>query len=188
MAWEPNIEITTDEMHRFFLREAYKYAYRLSDDPMTKVGAEIVKKTLKGYIVIGYGVNHIPHSVDETIDDCSSEGILSLLTDRNWKINSIHHAERAAIQWTREVMREDPREKTMYMPWIPCDSCADEIIAAGIIELIGHKQMILKTPERWHESTNKAIEKLKQENIKLLMYDGSIGGAFSVFNGEVWQP
>jgi len=76
----------------------------------------------------------------------------------------------------------------MYMPWVPCTDCAKAIIDSGIQYLVGHKQMIMKTPERWRDSTKYALGLLRQCGVGLYMYDGKIGGVQSLFNGEVWEP
>jgi len=76
----------------------------------------------------------------------------------------------------------------MYMPWVPCTPCASAIIDAGIKKLIGHKEMIMKTPERWWASTNNAINLLAKCGVKTFMYDGKIGGVKSLFNGSEWEP
>jgi deoxycytidylate deaminase len=76
----------------------------------------------------------------------------------------------------------------MYMPWVPCKNCGKEIIKAGITEIVGHKDMILKTPERWWDSTNEALAELRLAGVKCFMYDGKIGDVVSTFNGEIWFP
>ena len=76
----------------------------------------------------------------------------------------------------------------MYMPWVPCTPCALAIIGGGIKTLVGHKELIMKTPERWWESTGQAIGLLKTCGVEFYMYEGKIGGVTHRFNGEEWEP
>ena len=74
------------------------------------------------------------------------------------------------------------------MPWVPCKPCAEEIIFRGLKTIIGHKELIEKTPDRWHQSTSEAIQFLKNNRVNIFMYSGKISGVESMFNGEYWKP
>jgi len=182
MGWQPKIELVNDERHQFFLREAYRVAQRLSDDPITKVGAVLVRNSPVRYQVVIYGANHVERAVEGTREELADK-----LRDRKWKYEHTTHAEVAAIDWARKlgIAMEGT---TIYMPWVPCRECAEEIIKTGIAALVGHKQMIMKTPERWWESTDKALGLLEEKGVERYMFDGEIRGVSSLFNGEVWWP
>jgi dCMP deaminase len=177
-----NIEIVTDEMYKYFLQQAYFAATELSDDPVTKVGAVLVKKEGEIYRMIARGANVLPRSILGT-----REELTEMLINSDWKRASMNHAEPTTIKMAQSL-GYDTTGTIMFMPWVPCLNCGEYIFDAGITQIVGHKAMIIKTPERWHESTNKAIEYLLSKNVKCLMYDGSIGGVTSTFNSEIWFP
>jgi len=198
MEWKPNLEIVTEERHRFFLYYTYIAGWVISDDPNTKVGATLVRKTGTVYRMLARGANILPSNFERASGElerafserCVTEGanaFAELLSDRAWKNGQMRHAEKVVIEQAKAYGFK-VKGSTMYMPWIPCTPCAEEIMQAGIVELIGHKAMIMKTPERWWESTNTALENLKKTGVRCCMYDGSIGNVFSLFNGEIWTP
>lgn len=174
LEWDPQIEIISGKDTRKFLKMAYKCAWEHSDDPATKTGAVIVSNDLDVF----WGVNHFPAGLNPTEEQ---------KRDRDYKLKHIIHAEPAAIYYAARQAKWTECSH-MYMPWVPCTECAKAIIDSGIEKLVGHKQMIMKTPERWRESTEYALELLRKCGVELLMYDGKIGGCQSLFNGEVWEP
>jgi len=158
---------------------AYKYAWHLSQDPVTKTGAVIVHEEYGDVIV--YGVNHFPEGIEIPENLASDE-------NRPWRLEHIIHSEPAAIfKAAKKGVRT--QGTTMYMPWIPCTPCAVAIIDAGIAKLIGHKSMIMKTPKHWWETCDHAIDVLKKGGVEFLMYDGPIGECkgFMRNYGE-WNP
>ncbi len=174
--WNPHIELIEGEIHRIFLRNAYTYAQNNSDDSVTKVGAIIVSSSLDE--IIACGANHFPSCLNPTKEQIS---------DRDWKYEHLIHAELSAIL-SAAKKGKCTKSAVMYLPWIPCTPCAKAIIDAGIKQLIGHKDMIMKTPERWWKSTDYALELLEKCGVKKFMYDGKIGGVESLFDGKVWHP
>lgn len=176
MVWNPSIKETTDEVHREFLRAAYDAAAKNSDDPKTKTGAIIVSSLNRYFRAVGW--NHLPKGLESTPE---------LLNNSEWKYKHIIHAEPASVNnAARYGIRTEGT--TMYMPWVPCTDCAITIIDAGIETLIGHKEMIMKTPERWQESTDYALDLLEKAGVKKLMYVGKIGGVENLFDGKIWMP
>lgn len=175
--WDPKIRVVGGERNREFLGMAYKYAWEHSDDPVTKTGAVIVDfKWLDA--IVAYGANHFSAGLNPTDEQ---------KRDRDWKLKHIIHAEPAAV-FNAARNGNKTQYTAMYMPWVPCTECAKAIIDSGIQTLVGHKDMIMKTPERWRESTEYALELLRQCRVGLYMYGGKIGGVKSLFNGEVWEP
>jgi dCMP deaminase len=176
MAWNPIIKLAEEDYHRDFLREAYKFAAENSPDPSTKTGAVIVR--VSNAEILAYGTNHLPRGVTATKEQ---------LADRKWKYEHIIHAETSAIFDAARNGKQTLR-RTMYMPWVPCTPCAYAIIDAGLNELVGHKAMIMKTPERWQDSTDYALKLLNDAGVRLRMYDGEIGDVEGLFNGILWKP
>lgn len=175
--WNPDITLIEGDVHKNFLREAYRFAWENSDDPVTKTGAIIVDPSLEE--VLAYGSNHIPKGVVFTEK--------KLVEDRKWKLDHMIHAEPAVI-FAAARSGKSTYGTVMYMPWVPCTPCAKAIIDSGVRTLIGHKQMIMKTTERWWESTDYALDLLSQAGVEKYMVDGEIGGVSALFNGEEWFP
>ena len=180
MAWKPDIKIISlgeEVFPKKFLREAYKFAWENSEDIATQTGAVLVDPDLEE--ILAYGTNHFPKGLNPTKEQ---------KLDRNYKLKHIIHAEPAVINVAAKIGKST-EDSYMFMPWVPCTPCALAIIDSGIKELIGHKQMIMKTPERWWESTEYALDLLRKAEIKLSMYDGKIGGGIkNLFNGSEWEP
>ncbi len=182
MVWNPDIELIEGFRHRCFLSEAYIHAWEGSEDPITKTGAIIVEGTLdKLSRKISYGANHFPNGLNPTDEQ---------INDRDWKYKHIIHAETSAI-FSAAKEGKSLEGTIMYMPWIPCTPCAIAIVDSGIKTLIGHKEMIMKTPERWHESTDYALDLLEKGGVKRFMWEGKIyedNLVKSLFDGKVWYP
>ncbi|MDD4877934.1 MAG: deaminase [Candidatus Nanoarchaeia archaeon] len=174
--WDPKIEVLTDKISRNFLADAYAIAWHDSEDPVTKTGAIIINPHLSDFV--GAGANHFPAGLNPTEEQ---------KRDRDYKLKHIIHAEPAAI-YAAASIKGGTKGAIMYMPWVPCTDCAKAIIDSDIVTFVGHKQMIIKTPERWRESTEYALELLRKCGVGLYMYDGKIGSVKSLFNGEVWEP
>lgn len=177
MAWNPKIRLLTNgEDHYFLLREAYLFAQRDSDDTVTKTGAVIVGPDFSK--ILAWGANHFPSGLNPTSEK---------IADKDWKYKHIIHAETAAI-FDAARRGSATQGAIMYMPWIPCTPCATAIVDAGIKKLVGHKELIMKTPERWQNSTNYALSVLERGGVESLMCEGEIRGVEHLFNGEVWKP
>ena len=176
MALNPKIALIEGKNHRDFLRVAYQYAWTFSEDDVTKMGAIIVTPQLDE--IITCAANHYPIGLNPTSEQKA---------DRNYKYSYIIHAECAAINAAAKNGRSI-KNHVMYMPWIPCVSCAKEIIDSGIKKMISHEEMIMNTPERWQEDTNRAVDLLQKCNVELFMYSGKIGTVKSLFNGSEWYP
>ena len=174
--WDSKIEAVTYKEHIHFLREAYSYAWNHSDDSSTKVGAVIVTPDIEH--VISYGTNHYPPGLCPTEEEKA---------DRNWKLKHIIHAEPAAI-YTAARKNGRTEGAVMYMPWVPCENCARAIVGAGIERIIGHKDMIVKTPNDWWGDIGPALALLKRCGVGLYMYDGKIGNVKGLFRGKEWEP
>lgn len=175
MNWE-KIETIEGEVHQRFLREAYCYARQNSHDPTTRTGAVVVSPDLTG--ILACGANHFPNGMKPTAEQ---------INDKAWKAGHIIHAEVASIQSTADAGRRT-QGTIMYSPWSPCTPCAEAIVGAGIKRLVVHKDIMIKTPERWRASIDTAFELLEKSGVERVMYDGKIGGVSNLFNGSEWYP
>lgn len=182
MVWNPKIKLIEGEIHKYWLREAYQCAKQYSEDTITNAGALIVTPDLEK--LIAFGANHFPKGLNPTKEQ---------IEDRNWKYQHIIHAETAAVHYAAvaenfELHNPTTKGAVMYMPWVPCTNCAKSIIDCGIKKLIGHKELIMKTPERWHKDTDYALQLLDMCGVERFMYEGKIGNVSNLFNSEIWEP
>jgi deoxycytidylate deaminase len=155
------------------LRLAYQTAASGSDDPSTHNGSVLVTTT--DYLLCGS--NHFPGGVEKKADRL----------ERPKKYAYMEHAERDVIlEAARRGVITDGA--TLYVPWYACADCARAIIGAGISRVVGHKQMFLKTPERWRASISDGDAMLDEAGVIREQYDGPIGGVQVLFDGEWWTP
>lgn len=153
-----------------YLQMAYQFAWHCSDDPDTKNAAVAVDKY---GAAITIGTNCFPEGVEVT----------PARLERPAKYYWMEHAERAAI-----YQAGVGNVHTLYCPWFACADCARAIIAFGVKEVVGHKQMMDRTPDRWRESVDAGWQMMRERGIELRMFDGTIGNCSALFNGEVWEP
>lgn len=155
------------------LRYAYAMAAAFSDDPSTHNGAVLVTENNE----VLWGVNHLPRGVGSTEDRLQ----------RPKKYAYMEHAERDVILKAADAGYKT-RGGTLYVPWYACADCARAIIGAGIAQIIGHKQMFDKTPERWKASIADGDAMLDEAGVRRVNYDGPIGRVRVLFDGEYWTP
>jgi dCMP deaminase len=162
------------EQTKDMLRHAYRLAALYSNDPATQNGAILVNRDGEP---IGTGVNRFPHRVKVTPERL----------ERPKKYSFMEHAERNAIY---DAARKGNATVfgVLYCPWYACADCARAIIEAGIIRVIGHKQMFDRTPEHWKASILEGNEMFQDAGIEILQYDGMIGNCTGLINGEFWTP
>ena len=157
-----------------FLRIAYMAAFQ-SPDPSNQNGAVLVHE---GYPVCA-DCNRFPDGLEVTPD---------MLTDREKKLFYIEHAERNAI-FKAARCRLPFEEMTLYCQWFACADCARAIIQSGIKKVVGHKQRMDKTPDRWKASVEAGLKMMRDCGVQLEFYDGCIGDCTPIIvNGELWQP
>lgn len=161
----------TDIPH--WLREAYRFASRHSDDPVTWNGAILLPDS--GFPV--FGTNRLPTGTSR----------LPERLERPAKYDFIVHAEQDAI-FQAAVKGVSTRGATLFCPWAPCTACARAIIQAELSHLVAHKQMHEKTPERWAADIERAVTLLREAGIEYVQWDGVLGNCTHKFNGEFWNP
>ncbi len=115
------------------------------------------------------------------------EGFVGDVKDRDEKLFYIQHAERAVIL-KAALNGVQTRGLTLVCPWFACGDCAKAIIFAGIKRVVGHKQRMELTPERWKDNVKKANQYLEDCGVELEFYDGKLDCEPIIVNGELWHP
>lgn len=153
---------------------AYKYA-SYSPDKSNQNGAIIADEHGQ---VITYGYNTFPPGIvwdEEQIED------------RGWKLAFIEHAERNCIY---SLIKKNAVRKNMIMvcPWFACTDCARAISLAGIKKVVGHKQRMDQTPDRWKPSVEAGMSILKAGGVEMEFMDGILNASPIIVNGNLWTP
>lgn len=156
------------------LRRAYEVAARLSDDPDTQNGAVLVDRH---NAIISESANCFTRGVAVTPER----------QQRPAKYDFMVHAERGAV-FEAARLGVSAKGGILYVPWYACLDCAQAIVQAGIAAVVGHQQMMDKTPDRWKETIAKADALLDEAGVVRLYHDGQLGGVEVLFNGEKWAP
>jgi len=160
------------DIDRNHLRYAYRFALSHSDDEHTKNGAVLVLEDGN----IAYGANRFPRGV-------STAGRL----DRPTKYDYIIHAEQDAI--VRCALRGVcSYGATLYAPWVPCLKCAQLIIQAGIVHVIGHHEMHARGNARWDDEIARAVAMLQEADVLYERVAGVVGDCTNLFDGQEWAP
>lgn len=153
-----------------------KLAYRLalnSPDASTQNGAVVETEGFRS----GFGYNTFPFGVKSTPERL----------ERPMKYNFTEHAERNAI-FDCCLHGYGTNGATMWVPWFACSDCARAIIQAGIVRVVGHKQMFDDTPSHWHESIGYGNEMFREARVQTELIDMKLGCDPIRFNGELWYP
>ena len=175
MAWyDKYVSVRTDKIFRVLLKEIFKFAYKHSNDISTFTAAMLVNDKLDRIIIASNGF------------PLGAKKIKGW--DKKPKKDQIsNHAERAVIY---EAARKGIKTAglTMIMPWAPCFPCANAIIYSGIKTLVCHKQMVDKTPADWESELADCFKLLKLNKVRIILYDGKIGGCKGFMRKEFWCP
>lgn len=175
MNWyEKYVTITTDEKWKGLLREAYKFAYKHSNDISTFTAAILVNNKLDRIVIASNG---FPPGT-RTIKDWDQK-------PRKDQISN--HAERAVIYKAAKTGVKTSG-LTMVMPWTPCFPCANAIIYSGIKTFVCHKQMVDRTPKDWTSELEDSFKLLRQNKVKIIMYNGNVDGGKAFMRGKYWNP
>lgn len=156
------------------LRFAYQIASVESDDPDTQNGAVLLDANNH---VIAHSANHFARGVAKSPERLQ----------RPAKYTYMVHAERGAV-YRAAANGKLAAGCTLVVPWFACADCAQAIIEAGIACVLGHQDILDKTPERWRETIAVADAMLDEAGVQRLYVEGSIGGVEIMFNGELWKP
>lgn len=166
--------ITTDGKWKDLFREIYQFAYKNSNDISTYTAAMLVNDKLEKIVIASNG---FPPGTKE----------IPGWNEKPKKDQISNHAERAVIYKAAEKGVKTSG-LTMIMPWAPCFPCANAIIYSGIKTLVCHKQMVDRTPVDWETELAECFKLLKHNKVKIVMYDGKIGGCKSKMRKKIWKP
>ena len=150
-----------------------------SPDRSNQNGAVIVNSAT----MLSQGRNEFPPGIEVTEE---------LITNREKKLFYIEHAERNAIfHLLRKLicgLCEINGDLIMICPWFACSDCARAIALCGIKKVIGHKERMDMTPDRWKASVDAGLQLLRDCGVELEFYQGKIGCNPIIVNGEKWYP
>ena len=118
-----------------FLRIAHDVA-SWSKDPSTKCGCVLVRDRR----ILATGYNGLPAGLS---DD------LSLLNDREYKLNVVIHAEKNAI-FNAAKNGASTEGAVAYVNFHPCSQCASALIQSGVVQVVCPSPQ--SAPERWREN------------------------------------
>jgi dCMP deaminase len=145
----------------FFMRQVYLVASK-SKDTRTKIGSVLVKDNR----VISQGYNGICMSVNDNVPE-RHERPLKYLYFVHAEHNSILSCARFGIS---------SLGATLYTQGIPCASCAQAIIQAGVYEVVVHTQWPnLTHSDKWVESIQVSITMFDEANIRIRWLDKELG-------------
>ncbi|RME31265.1 hypothetical protein D6789_03320, partial [Candidatus Woesearchaeota archaeon] len=146
--WLPasRIDRTIDKGIADLLSFAYDYAWRFSDDPRTKNGAVLAKRSGAYFDILSFGANQFPPGTRVTQE---------LLHNHEEKLANIIHAEDNCLRWAVGVPTSG---LMMVSPWAPCYDCAVRIVDAGLEALYVHAQALMRTPPDWRSSIERGVE------------------------------
>ena len=122
-----------------------------SKDPSTKVGAVIVDGRNR---LVSVGYNGLPQGIVDSHDR---------LHDRELKYKIIIHAERNAVLFAGRSVEEC----TLYtVPFMPCASCAGQMIQSGIAKVVSYEN----DNPRWQEDFALTQELFDEAGVELVLY------------------
>ncbi len=151
----------------YYLKEAFRTARDLSQDPNTQTGAVILNT--EGDI-ISRGANRLHLK----LRDKYSLNLPKEIIERPAKYLNLIHAERDAI-FNANRKGKSLVGCTIYTTWSPCYFCAEVVINNGISRVVTHqstidwyKEVRKNTYERydWNKSNEKGLNALKDNNVK----------------------
>jgi len=123
-----------------------------SKDPSTQVGAVITDENRH---VVSMGYNGFPRGVDDDIR----------LQTREQKLKLIVHAEQNALLFANQKLEGC----TIYTyPFMPCSTCAGQIIQVGITRVVSFKS----NTTNWVEHFNQSRKMFAEVGIELLELEG----------------
>jgi dCMP deaminase len=161
-----------------YLRAAYLAAKQYSDDPDTQNGAVLVSLDPEKPAI--EGANGFPLGMVGTPERLQ----------RPAKYLYIEHAERGVI-YEAAALGIPTSGATLYCPWFACVDCARAIIQAGIRRVVGHQDMLDKTPDRWQESIAQANAMLDEAKVAREYVHGKLfddENFIVLFDGKPWSP
>jgi dCMP deaminase len=170
------VEIKVPNINKGEIREKLFTAYQMaknSNDSSTRNGAILCKD---GWNLCA-GCNHYVNGF----------GDLPEHHERPMKYSLIEHAERDVI-YAAAKMGIQTYELTLVANWVACPDCARAIVLSGIACVVTHKQCMDRTMDRWKEMVALGLKIIRDGGVKLVIWDGEVGGVTNLNDGEVWSP
>lgn len=154
------------EWDETFMHDVYWWARR-SKDPSTKIGAVLVHWNSKDPISHAY--NGFARSVDDNVEN---------RWERPEKYFWISHAESNSILNCSRTGRSTIGT-VMFTQAIPCADCANDIIQAGVAEVVVHQQWQeferIYNWSKWTDSSKRSIEKFGEAGVKIRVMSRVLG-------------
>ena len=125
-----------------------------SKDPSTKCGCVLVCNRR----IVSSGFNGQPAGLS---DD------LSLLNDREYKLNVVIHAEKNAI-FNAAKNGASTEGAVAYVNFHPCSQCASALIQSGVVQVVCPNPE--SGPERWRANFKLANDLLYEAGVKVTYY------------------
>ncbi len=143
---------------RYFLSIAEQVKLK-SKDQSTQIGAVIVGKDNE---IRSTGYNSFPRGLDDNKPERQ---------ERPEKYFWFEHAERNAIYNAARVGIPLDGSIIYLTSGLPCADCARAIINSGIKKVYCKSICTTKNKEKWIESQDKALQMLKECDVKIIFYD-----------------
>jgi dCMP deaminase len=168
--------VVSNKYYQQYLKQAYELAAEKSSDQVTHLGALLVSPFTGNIVASGY------NAFTDASQYFHPE---NHLRPRKYKVTE--HAERWAIF---DAARRGISTGGLLLvcPWASCPDCARAIVLSGITKVIGHKQALDRTPDRWKVEIDVGFEILHGGGVEYVAYDGKIGNITHLFDGKLWAP
>ena len=156
-----------EEVLRAIYTNLVQVAREQSDDPSTQNAA---------YYRGRYGANRVVVPWKPGVS-------ARVLTDRDFKLAVMEHAERTAILAGRKP--SGGVGVPLFALWAACPDCARAIVTEGVSEVYTLSDAVLETPERWRKAVDLGREVLSLGGVKLIQYTPAepLGVSF-LFDGK----
>lgn len=152
------------DFKEFFLNLANTVSSK-SKDPSTKVGCIIATKE---NTVKSLGFNGFPHGVLDSEERYAN---------RELKYKLIVHSEMNAICQAAKV-GTSLNHCVLYVPWIPCSSCAKAIIQCGIDKVVidgdSKEYNNVELTKRWEEEFKLTKMMFEESGVELEIYNRNV--------------
>ena len=155
---------TWDEL---FMKDVYEISYK-SKDPRSKLGAVLVYWEEKDPFSRGY--NDFARKVEDKK--------FPERWERPEKYFWVSHAESNAILNCSRTGRAT-KGSVMFTQGVPCADCCNDLIQAGISEIVVHRQWQSYEQKfnwaKWTDSSLRSEIKLQEAKIPVRVFDGTLG-------------
>ncbi|OYT36710.1 hypothetical protein B6U91_00540 [Candidatus Pacearchaeota archaeon ex4484_71] len=171
----------------YFLRKAFEFASKYSQDKETQTGTAIVTNE-KTY----FGANRLKRGLEGRFEGKGNR----IVFGRPEKYSLLEHSEEDALETVREE-KASLMGATAYITWDPCDKCAKKLVDAGIRRVVVPETTRLthnsslrdeKRREYWNKSFIKSKKIFKEHGVRYDTIKGKIGGKEIKFDGKQFNP